>query len=364
MANTIQNIASYSIVGDNVSLTAVIPLGFTPTTATYISAYTTTGDATSNVASVVISGTNLNVTFVAAFSGLVTLLVSITPVVPTVLIENSPTVAIAGTSTVEIAGIVGTSTVEVAGIVGTSTVVVAGTSTVEVAGIIGTSTVVVSGIIGTSTVEVAGIVGTSTVAVTGQIAGPVAAGTAASSSVLTGLVYNTAAPAPTNGQQVAKQSDSAGNQRVNVYGGVGSFKNASVTSTITASATLQVAAATKWDLKNVRFAAIPSNTVTKQAVIWVTDQAGNLMWETAGPVFTPTNTLLYECLLSPTTPPGNPLGSAAVYAASGLGTNTQVVTMTIPEMYLGPSFQVNGKLSGAAGTATYTLSANVLQLSD
>ena len=105
----------------------------------------------------------------------------------------------------------GTSTVEVAGIVGTSTVTVAGNvtvtgQTVQVAGI-SAGTVAVAG---TSTVEVAGIVGTSTVAVTGQIAGPVAAGTAASSSVLTGQVYNSTAPALTTGQQVAEQCDAAG----------------------------------------------------------------------------------------------------------------------------------------------------------
>ena len=146
---------------------------------------------------------------------------------------NTQTVTVAGISTVEVAGIVGTSTVTVAG-----SVAVAGTSTVEVAGIVGTSTVTVAGnvsvtgqltaptgtqtvqvagisagtvaVAGTSTVEVAGIVGTSTVAVTGQIAGPVAAGTAASSSVLTGQVYNSTAPALTTGQQVAEQCDAAG----------------------------------------------------------------------------------------------------------------------------------------------------------
>lgn len=89
MANTIQNSMPYSIVGDGVSLTAVIPLGYTPTTATYVSAYTANGDATANVASVVISGTNLNVTFNTAFSGLVTLLISIAPVTPTIQATGS-----------------------------------------------------------------------------------------------------------------------------------------------------------------------------------------------------------------------------------------------------------------------------------
>ena len=289
-----------------------------------------------------------------------------------VTLAETPTVAISGTATVEVAGILGTSTVQVAGI-SAGTVAIAGTSTVTVAGgtvdVAGTSTVAV---VGTSTVEVAGIVGTSTVAVagsvtvdvTGQIAGPVAAGTAASSSVLTGSVYNTAAPSLTNTQQAARQADSAGNLRINPYGNVGSFKNASVTTTITASATLQVAAATKWLSRSIRFTAQPSNTVTKQANIWITDASGNVMWETNGPVFTPTNTLVYETLLYPSGYVSTGTTVAAGYIASARGTSTQVITLGMPEMHLGPSFQINAMLNGAAGTATYTLSVNVLQLSD
>lgn len=44
--------------------------------------------------------------------------------------------------------------------------------------------------------------------------GPVSAGTAASKSILSGVVYNSSAPAPTNGQQVAMQADQAGNVRI------------------------------------------------------------------------------------------------------------------------------------------------------
>lgn len=43
------------------------------------------------------------------------------------------------------------------------------------------------------------------------VTGSKTAGTAAASALLTGGVYNTVAPAPTNGQQVALQLDSAGN---------------------------------------------------------------------------------------------------------------------------------------------------------
>ena len=96
--------------------------------------------------------------------------------------------------------------------------------------------------IGTSTVQIAGIsagtvavAGTSTVALSGQVAGPVAAGTAASSSILDGLVYNTAVPVLTNGQQAAKQGDSAANLRVNPFGNVGAFTSATASATFTAT---------------------------------------------------------------------------------------------------------------------------------
>ena len=208
---------------------------------------------------------------------------------------------------------------------------------------------------GTSTVEVAGIVGTSTVTVAGT------------STALAELVANTATGTIVAAGAVAPlQGDLSADLRVNPYGPAGSFQNASVTSTITASATLAVGALYKWDLKSVRFAAIPSNTVTKQAVVWVTDQAGNVMWESASPVFTPTNTLVYEVLLYPgatgqinTTPTST---TTVTFLASARGTNTQVLTLQIPEMYLGPSFQINGMLNGAAGTVTATLSANVLAI--
>jgi hypothetical protein len=261
------------------------------------------------------------------------------------------TIDIAGTSTVIVSG----GTVDIAG---TSTVTVVGTSTVEVAGIVGTSTVTVAGSV--------------TVDVTGQIAGGAGtASAAASSSVLTGLIGNTATGTiVAAGQMIAHEGDLSGDLRVNPYGPAGSFQNASVTSTITASATLQVVAGYKWDIKCVRFAAQPSNTVTKQAVVWVTDSAGNVMWESASPVFTPTNTLMYEVLLYPGAmgpvntvySTGTPTAVVVGFVASARGTNTQVITLQIPEMYLGPSFQINGMLNGAAGTVTATLSANVLAI--
>lgn len=48
--------------------------------------------------------------------------------------------------------------------------------------------------------------------------GTVAAGTAAANSILAGNVFNTTAPAPTNGQQIAQQADAAGSLQVNTEG--------------------------------------------------------------------------------------------------------------------------------------------------
>lgn len=56
----------------------------------------------------------------------------------------------------------------------------------------------------------------SAIATTDTADGPVTPGTVAANSQLGGLQYNTAAPAPTNGQQVALQGDSSANLKVNL----------------------------------------------------------------------------------------------------------------------------------------------------
>jgi hypothetical protein len=58
--------------------------------------------------------------------------------------------------------------------------------------------------------------GAATSAIQSSVIGTKAAGTAAASSELTGCVYNTSLPAPTNGQQVGTQCDSSGRQIVSV----------------------------------------------------------------------------------------------------------------------------------------------------
>jgi hypothetical protein len=70
MANTYINELRYPILGDGVSLTAVIPLGFNPTSVTFVSASdNVNGDVSANVSSVVLSyGDVVTVTFIAPFT--------------------------------------------------------------------------------------------------------------------------------------------------------------------------------------------------------------------------------------------------------------------------------------------------------
>ena len=76
---------------------------------------------------------------------------------------------------------------------------------------------------------------------------------------------------------------------------------------------------------------------------------------------------MYEMLLYPgATGPTNSTATTVVagFVGKARGTNTQSMTLQIPELYLGPSCQINATLNGAAGTATYSLSACVLNTSD
>ena len=211
--------------------------------------------------------------------------------------------------------------------------------------------------------------GTSTVAVTGQIAGPVAAGTAASSSVLTGGVYNTSAPAPTNGQQLATQLDSAGNLRINPYGNIGSFASvlASVTSsisgTLSVAATLTVPAATKWNVRSVVLDDIGSGNQisTRQLLVTVADASGNVIAETPSSSATSiTSTVILRAVAS--------VGLSQNTAPVTLGptTATQVVFLSLAKVLLGPSFTIKGTVyaGGDTGTHTLTLKANVHAISD
>lgn len=68
---------------------------------------------------------------------------------------------------------------------------------------------------GTVTANLGTLNGASTAALQSSTQGTVAPGTAAAASILAGQVYNATAPAPTNGQGLALQSDAAGNLKIN-----------------------------------------------------------------------------------------------------------------------------------------------------
>ncbi len=79
MANTSLNNTQFFIQGDGASTTAVISLGFMPSTASFVSASQfSAGDVSSNVSSAILSGSNITVTFVSAFSYLVSIVMNFT----------------------------------------------------------------------------------------------------------------------------------------------------------------------------------------------------------------------------------------------------------------------------------------------
>jgi hypothetical protein len=68
------NLASFplvvSIAGDNIATTAVINMGYTPTSATLVAAYDANYNSVSaNISSVVVGSNNVTINFVAAFNG-------------------------------------------------------------------------------------------------------------------------------------------------------------------------------------------------------------------------------------------------------------------------------------------------------
>jgi hypothetical protein len=129
--------------------------------------------------------------------------------------------------------------------------------------------------------------GASTDASITETHGTKAAGTAATKSDLTGAVYNTAAPAPTNGQQVANQADSAGNIRINPSGQIGSFTSSDTTAGAGLEVTLTVPASTKWVLKACNYKIVASAGVAnRSAQITAKDAAGKIMASAADPQLT------------------------------------------------------------------------------
>jgi len=78
MANTTSYPLSISIVGDGVSTSCVVNLGYTPATASAIAAYDSTYNGVlANIASVVPGTSNVTINFVAAFSGTIQVILTL-----------------------------------------------------------------------------------------------------------------------------------------------------------------------------------------------------------------------------------------------------------------------------------------------
>jgi hypothetical protein len=376
-----------------------------------------TGTATVEVAGIIGTSTvTVSGTVTVACTGTQTVTVIGTSTVAVVGTSTVEVAGIIGTSTVQVAGIVGTSTVTVAGgvaasITGTATVTVVGTSTVTVAG---TSTiqgqvadeaafsgnpVTIAGVDNAGNVELLPVSaqgdtmnGVNNVLIVGGVDGsglasritassPGNAGdgitimTKTSNALADGatnspamqtqvggtLVSQNVLPMVFNGTTWDRNRSGAvlGSTMIQVTSTptvniAGLFTAQTNTTTITASSTLAVAAATRWEVKAINFLAICSNTVTKQAAIWITDASGRVIWETQGPVVTPTNTLCLEHTLYPA------VTSQTAYTPLVRGTSTSVIILSMPDLVLGASFTINATMVGAAATQTYTLVVNAI----
>jgi hypothetical protein len=180
--------------------------------------------------------------------------------------------------------------------------------------------------------------------------GPVAAGAAAGKSSLAAGVFNTAAPALTNGQQVATQLDASGNARVNPTGSVGSFATTTVTAPGnggTVQLTLTVPAGTKWQLQAFSLLVQAANASTPRIVSAnITDAAGKFPVSIAAGVNAPINANTFF-----TFGPGLPLSTAIT------STNASV---PVPQVPMGPAFTINIFIQNTNAGDTLTATASYI----
>jgi hypothetical protein len=108
--------------------------------------------------------------------------------------------------------------------------------------------------------------------------GTKAAGTAAAKSDLVGMVAASAAPAPTNGQQIALQGDLLGCLRVNPAGQTGSFTSLISNPTAGTNLNFAIPAGFKVRVKAIKVRLVTSSqSATRQMRIFVGDAAGVLL---------------------------------------------------------------------------------------
>lgn len=173
--------------------------------------------------------------------------------------------------------------------------------------------------------------------------GPVSAGTAATKSTLMGGVAATAAPGPTNGQQIAVQLDTKANQRVVRYGHTGSFS--STTGSGTTTVTITVPAATKWVVKSIyTIVNNPAGSSPLAIALLISDAATH----TLGTFIAGANSGGASTTTAITWGPSCPTSTAIV---------SNNLTVGIPELTLGPGMTIQFlPISAPAGT-TVTIAA-------
>lgn len=179
----------------------------------------------------------------------------------------------------------------------------------------------------------------------------IGAATAPANQVVTGSVYNTAAPAPTNGQALARQSDAAGNIRVNIFGNVGSFTSQVVTATAGSDASITVPAGKKWILKSAEATLTTNATAANRQMILATlDSSSNIL--AAGVAsFTQAASAAIGYTFAPSVP--NMASPVALNATQGF-----------PEVFLGPGFVVRTFVGSKQTGDVVKLALNVMEISD
>lgn len=198
--------------------------------------------------------------------------------------------------------------------------------------------------------------------------GSVAAGTAGTTSMLGGLVFNTAAPTLTNGQQVALQGDSSGNLLVDLKtplpAGTNSIGNIATVTTVTAVTAITNALPAGTNTIGAVNQGTP-NTAANAWPIEVTNGTSTAFVTPASTAALATNPALVVAL-SPNSP--LPAGTAAIgsvlaniQVASAPVSVSNPVPVTITSASAGTPIQFYGTsaslAAGSSATITYTVPA-------
>lgn len=187
----------------------------------------------------------------------------------------------------------------------------------------------------------------------------VAPGAAPTNGVAVLHQYNTSAPALTNGQTVAMQSDALGNQRVNPYGNVGSFTSQHVSAT-GSQASLTVPAGEKWIVFAVNAQlACSATAATRTFLLQALDGSSNQLTQivplaSSTTAFTQaaSNTTIYNFL-----PSFN-------YFQTGASSLFNNFSMPFAPLYLGPGMILRSNVQALQAGDSVGITAMVFELPD